>query len=279
MLWLVRKKLNQNTNKTLKYHKRKKLIAVIFPQILVDGGSLVCLCSCVPSFLKYTCAQGYIWTLCAWWGLGGHLQEAWSQRASDHCGTACGESRPLSHFVASWAVVQASNCRQKTRRLTLVIRQFNTLLPQSVCFSCWDWDGWPGYRNCPSVCKPLIQLKCQQAKHWNLTGSRKAAVQQICPPCGYEQAKKEFPYGINKAPHYCSAYSFICLLIKCVCSPPTLSILSSFGHSFSFSRHVTNFINKGCDYKQIHMLWLSWACSINPGGSMWKTVRHHFGSD
>lgn len=117
---------------------------------------------------------------------------------------------------------RSSRPRTASRKHKLtVIRQFNTSLPQSVGFSCWDWDGWPGIRNCPSLCKPLILLKCQQAKHWNLTGSRKAAVQQIWPPCGYEQAKKEFPYGINKAPHYCSAYSFICLLIKCVCLPPT----------------------------------------------------------
>lgn len=93
-------------------------------------------------------------------------------------------------------------------------------------------------RACPSVCKPLILLKCQQAKHWNLTSSRKAAVQQIWSPCGYEQAKKEFPCGINKAPHYCSAYSFVCLLNVFARLLPFPSFPHSVIHSF-FSRHVT----------------------------------------
>lgn len=101
------------------------------------------------------------------------------------------------------------------------------------------WVAWLQKLSFKSV-KPLILLKCRQAEHWNLTGSGKAALQQIWCPRGYEQAKKDFPYGINKAPHYCSAYSFICLLIKCVCTPPSLSILTPapFGQSFPFHRHV-----------------------------------------
>lgn len=84
--------------------------------------------------LSTVCVWYCFHVLYAWQGLGGHLQEAWSQHASDRCGTACGESRPRSHFAASWAVVRASNCRHKKHRAALVIKQLNTLPFQLVGF-------------------------------------------------------------------------------------------------------------------------------------------------
>lgn len=86
----------------------------------------VSLCDIVSP--AHVCTRLHMYCVCAWWGLGGHLQEAWSQRVSARCGAACGESRPLSHSAASWAVVLASNCRQKKQKPTLVIRKFNTRL-------------------------------------------------------------------------------------------------------------------------------------------------------
>lgn len=72
-----------------------------------------------------------------------------------------------------------------------------------------------------------------------------------------------------KAPHYSSAYSFVCLLNVFAHLRP----FPALPHC-SFPCH-----SKSCDYKQIHTLWLSQTCSISWRRNLCKAVKHHFGSD
>lgn len=96
-----------------------------------------------------------------------------------------------------------------------------------------------------------------------MSASRKAAAQQIWPPCGYEQAEKEFPYGLHKAPHYRSAYSFICLLIKCARPPPSPSVLSSFSHLFPLFPPCHKYPKQQLYFTGRYEVWWN-MCMINP---------------
>lgn len=152
----------------------------------------------------------------------------------------------------------------------------SSLMCYSLHFSCWVWDGWPGWRN-PSVCKPLILLKSQQAKAtetWPLPGRLQYSKSEL--PVDTSKQKRSFPMASIK--HLITvqlSHSFVCLLNVFAHLLPFPSFPHLVIHSFLFPPCQ----NKRRDYEQIHMVWLSQACSINPAGSMWKAVKHHLGSD
>lgn len=176
--------------------------------------------------------------------------------------------------------------KKKHKSLPLVIRLFNPGLPGSpVGPSRWDGDGWPGGLR-ETVLLSVKLAKYQRGKKTNWFREGAAVLQICCPPVNTSKQKKEFPYGINKTPHYCSAYSFICLLIKCVPSPPPLlsphhppsNLSSRRARPLPFSPPPCRYLSIKAegDQERTHRVGLGQACSINPEEN---GVRHHFGSD
>ena len=101
----------------------------------------VWLCACVILFLRYV-------GTCVLYVRG----ESWVVTCRRHDPsvhqTAVGQhvvSPALCHTLQPLGRSSRPRTVGRKHELTSVIRQFNTLLPpQSVSFSCWDWDGWPG---------------------------------------------------------------------------------------------------------------------------------------
>lgn len=86
-------------------------------------------------------------------------------------------------------------------------------------------------------------------------------------PVDTSKQKRSFPMAsIKRLITVQLTHSFVCLLNVFALLLPSPSFPHRVIHSppFFYSRHVTNFLNKGCDCKRIHMVWLSRACSINP---------------